>query len=299
MSKAGGQRRKKSRKYEIVVIPPEEGKESHTYRASGLTLVLLGSAVAAAVVSLTLAVLMFTPLALYVPIPNPELEVRYGQMIRETQERLNSVAQDVVLLRDYNQQLRRALGEGSARDSSTARDRPVVSDRVDTGGVLPTYSPDRGPVPEYDKVQDGPGGAFTNIITKAEATKFRFPLMAPADGYVTQGFDPSRNHFGMDFAGKRGSPVYAAADGQVVFAGWTYDDGNMLIVQHSGGYVTVYKHNQVLLKSQQSSVSRGESIALLGSSGKTSLGPHLHFEVWKDGIPQDPNQFMLTPIVGE
>jgi len=73
----------------------------------------------------------------------------------------------------------------------------------------------------------------------------------------------------------------------------------MLIIQHSGGYVTVYKHNQVLLRAVQSSVTRGESIALLGSSGKTSLGPHLHFEVWKDGIPQDPSQFMLTPVRGK
>jgi murein DD-endopeptidase MepM/ murein hydrolase activator NlpD len=69
----------------------------------------------------------------------------------------------------------------------------------------------------------------------------------------------------------------------------------MLMLSHGGGYVTVYKHNQCLFKTAHDYVKRGEVIALLGSSGKTSLGSHLHFEVWKDGIPQDPNEYFLTP----
>lgn len=298
MPKEGTPRRKKSRQFEIVIIPLEQGRGAHTFRASWARLLLLAFAGVVAVVGLTLAVLMFTPLALYVPIPNPELEARYGRMIRETQERLNGLAQDVLLLRDYNQQLRKALGEGGGRDTSRAKSTPVVSSRVDTGGTLPTYT-EHGPAPEFDQMPESPPGAFSIVTTGSESTKFRFPLMTPTDGYVTQGFDPSHNHFGMDFAGKRGTPVYAAADGRVVFAGWSPDDGNLLILQHSGGYVTVYKHNQVLLTSAQTSVSRGEAIALLGTSGKTSLGPHLHFEVWKDGIPRDPNHYMLTPVRGD
>ena len=99
----------------------------------------------------------------------------------------------------------------------------------------------------------------------------------------------------MDIAGQRGTPVQAPGDGVVLFAGWTYDDGNMLIIAHGGGYLTVFKHNQSLLKSALSGVKRGEPIALLGTSGRTSLGPHLHFEVWKNGLPQDPNEYLLVP----
>jgi murein DD-endopeptidase MepM/ murein hydrolase activator NlpD len=138
--------------------------------------------------------------------------------------------------------------------------------------------------------------AYAVVVTRAEAPKSRLPLIVPAEGYVTQRFDPENNHFGIDFAGKRGTPVFAAADGSVLFSGWTYDDGNMLIIAHGGGYVTVYKHNQTLLRTSQTRVTRGEPIALLGTSGRTSLGPHLHFEVWKDGIPQDPDQYLLTPV---
>jgi len=67
----------------------------------------------------------------------------------------------------------------------------------------------------------------------------------------------------------------------------------MIIIAHGDSYLTVYKHNQSLLKSPTAYVRRGEPIALLGNSGKTSLGPHLHFEIWKDGIPRDPSQYLL------
>lgn len=297
MPQQGTPRRKKERSFEILIIPAGEGKGAKTFRASRLRLIVLGAAAIAVIVGLTLALLVFTPLALYVPIPNPELEARYGKVIRDTQERLTALAQEVILLRDYNQQMRHALGEGT-RDSSTARNAPVVSANTDTGSKL-FSAPPGGAVPEYDEMPGGALGQFVSIVTGGNGGRFLFPLLNPTDGYVSQGFDPSRNHFGMDFAGKRGTPVYAAAEGRVVFAGWTYQDGNMLILQHSGGFVTVYKHTQALLRSDQMSVKRGEPVALLGSSGKTSLGPHLHFEVWKDGVPQDPNQYLLTPARGQ
>jgi murein DD-endopeptidase MepM/ murein hydrolase activator NlpD len=253
------------------------------------------------VVGLTLAVLMYTPLAMYVPIPNPELEQRYGRQIRETQERLNTLASDVLILRDYNRQMRKALGEEGARDTASTAgqmtslhdDSLVTQDSL----VGVAGAGDDGFLPEYgDGTPAGRGSLLPVVITRSEVAKSRFPLMTPVDGFVTQGFEPRNNHFGMDFAGKRGTPVFAAADGHVLFAGWTYDDGNILIIAHGNGYVTVYKHNQTLLKTVQSRVTRGEPIALLGTSGRTSLGPHLHFEVWRDGIPEDPNEYLLTPI---
>ncbi len=88
----------------------------------------------------------------------------------------------------------------------------------------------------------------------------------------------------------------AAADGYVVFAGWTQDDGNTIIVSHAGGFLSFYKHNHSLLKAAGMFVRRGEPIAGLGNTGETSLGPHLHFEVWKDGSPKDPAVYLLNPL---
>jgi len=88
--------------------------------------------------------------------------------------------------------------------------------------------------------------------------------------------------------------VFAASDGYVVFSAWTYDDGNMIVLSHGDSYLTLYKHNQLLLTSSHAYVKRGELIAQSGSTGQTSSGPHLHFEVWKNGLPQDPQEYLLA-----
>jgi murein DD-endopeptidase MepM/ murein hydrolase activator NlpD len=301
MTQEGTRRRKAPRLYNVVVVPVEEGGKTRTFRTSRLTmgaLVLLGFLASVAV---TLAILVYTPLAMYVPIPNPGLEEKYGRQIVETQRRLASLAEDVVLLKDYNAQLRKALGEGGPRDTSAARNLPRRGERIveetapPPSGLQHAGDPDIGVPLDEDLGADATTAHYAMVSTASGPSRASFPLLTPVEGFVTQGFDPSRNHFGMDIAGQRGTPVHAPGDGVILFAGWTYDDGNMIIIAHGGGYCTVFKHNQALLKNALSGVKRGEPIALLGTSGKTSLGPHLHFEVWKNGVPQDPNEYLLAP----
>ena len=137
-------------------------------------------------------------------------------------------------------------------------------------------------------------GLYAQNNISVNAGMYSFPLMMPTDGFVSRGFDAERKHFGVDIAGKTGSAVLAAADGNVVFAGWTYDDGYLMIISHQQGYVTAYKHNQALLKTTGTNIKRGDVIALLGNTGKTSSGPHLHFELWKDGVVLNPDSYLLT-----
>jgi murein DD-endopeptidase MepM/ murein hydrolase activator NlpD len=296
----GSRRRKKAHQYDIMIVPVGEGAKPASFRASRAKLAAFLALAFIVCVSITLAVLIFTPVAMYVPIPNPGLEEKYGRQLAGMQEQLHALAQEFSLVKDYNQQMRKALGEGSTGDSSTAAST-MLSYSVDARleqveGKTSRAADPTGDAPLLDETEVG---YDPTVITVGETSPSAFPLLSPVVGFVTQGFDPARNHYGMDFAGKRGMPVYAAGDGHVIFAGWTYDDGNMLIISHGGGYLTVYKHAQVLLTSAQSVVTRGVPVALLGSSGRTSLGPHLHFEVWKDGQPRDPNKFLLTPSKGE
>ena len=292
-----GLRKTKISTFDIVVVPNGDGGKTRRFRASPIKVWLVGGMVAVSGVAFTLALLMFTPLALYIPIPNPDLERKYGREIAETQARLNSLAEDVLLLKDYNQQLRKALGDRGERDTSAiVYSSPEDATRAwapaprDTQAVLRDEA-----IFHHESAGDFesfPGGTFA---LNRETFRAAFPLVAPTEGFLTQGFDPSRKHYGVDYATKLGTPVSAATDGYVVFAGWTYDDGNMLIVSHGGGYLTVYKHNQSLLKTVNAYVRRSEVIALVGTSGKTSMGPHLHFEVWKDGVPLNPVEFLLSP----
>jgi murein DD-endopeptidase MepM/ murein hydrolase activator NlpD len=298
MRQEGSRRKVSARHYNVVVVPAHEGAKTLTFKTSGLMIVALLFLGFSASVAITLALLVYTPLAMYVPIPNPGLEERYGRQIVDSQRRLNALAEDVILLKDYNNQLRKALGEGGARDTSAARNlsRTVAETPQASGGPPPSGSAEYGQVMDEggDMTMDPASGSYAIVVTATGPTRAAFPLIAPVDGYVSQGFDPSHSHFGIDIAGTRGTPVHAPGDGIVVFAGWTYEDGNLLIIAHGGGYLTIYKHNQALLKSALSGVRKGETIATLGMSGETSHGPHLHFEVWKNGVPQDPSDYLLV-----
>ena len=96
----------------------------------------------------------------------------------------------------------------------------------------------------------------------------------------------------MDFAAKTGTPVLAAADGYVISADYSFEDGHTLIVAHPDGYMTVYKHCERLLARVRERVTRGEAIALCGDTGERSTGPHLHFELWSDGAAIDPTEYL-------
>jgi murein DD-endopeptidase MepM/ murein hydrolase activator NlpD len=131
-------------------------------------------------------------------------------------------------------------------------------------------------------------------VSSATQLPLSFPGIMPTEGYLTRGFEPEKNHMGIDIAGKIGTTVVSAADGNIVFSGWTFDDGYVVIVSHASGFLTYYKHNQSLIKPAGSFVHRGDPIATLGNSGSTSSGPHLHFEIWKDGVAVDPSTFMIN-----
>ncbi len=123
----------------------------------------------------------------------------------------------------------------------------------------------------------------------------RLPVLPPVDGMVSRGFDAGRGHFGIDLVATEGTAVRAFADGYVVYADWSSDGGNTVAVQHPDGYLSVYKHNSRLLKRVGERVRARESIALSGNTGRITSGPHLHFEVWRDGLAQDPAALLSAP----
>jgi len=118
------------------------------------------------------------------------------------------------------------------------------------------------------------------------------PTTLPVKGYVTRrymvGKDAgNRIHYGIDIVAKLNSVIQSAGSGFVIFANWTYEYGNEIIIDHCNGFMSFYKHNHRLLVSQGDFVKQGAPIALLGNSGISSA-PHLHFEIWKNGKPINP-----------
>ena len=141
-------------------------------------------------------------------------------------------------------------------------------------------------------------GPAPGSAAEAYLTSLRLPVPPPLDGVVSRGFDASSGHFGLDIAADEGTPVRAVGEGYVVAADWTNAGGWTVAVQHADGYLSVYKHNDRLLKRVGDRVRNRETVALSGETGEVTSGPHLHLEIWRDGLAQDPASFLIVPSRG-
>jgi murein DD-endopeptidase MepM/ murein hydrolase activator NlpD len=117
-------------------------------------------------------------------------------------------------------------------------------------------------------------------------------LQSPVSGEVLLGFSLDKKHFGVDISAQKNTAIKAVADGFVISSDWTLETGNTIAVQHSNNVVSFYKHNSSLLKKSGDKVKVGEAIAIIGNTGEHSSGPHLHFELWKDGKAMNPQEYI-------
>jgi murein DD-endopeptidase MepM/ murein hydrolase activator NlpD len=286
----------------FILVPGGESRQTRSISISRAGIVGAVLFAVLLVVGLTLFVVVYTPVGTVLPIPNPELENKYGRRIVEIQEQLRSLTAEMVVIQEYNLRLRKVLGENVTSAESSYRAlgsvgalKPLAQISRDSLANMEGFVRRQDATVSNQSLSTLNGGASPAHVRQAELKSAdNFPLTLPTLGYFTREYSTVLGHLGVDIAGKEGSPVVAAAAGKVVFADWTYDYGYQMIVAHGEGYMTVYKHNQALLKTVGSVVKRGEMIALLGNTGWTSRGPHLHFEVWQDGTALDPNNYLIT-----
>jgi murein DD-endopeptidase MepM/ murein hydrolase activator NlpD len=117
-------------------------------------------------------------------------------------------------------------------------------------------------------------------------------FFSPITGFISDHFDMKKGHYGVDIVAKTNEAVKNVADGTVVFASWTQDAGHVMMVQHRANLISVYKLNAELLKKVGTFVNAGEIISIVGNSGEMTDGPHLHFELWYNGSPINPEEFV-------
>lgn len=118
-------------------------------------------------------------------------------------------------------------------------------------------------------------------------------FFTPLRGVVTSTFDRALGHYGIDIVAAADAPVKSCLDGTVTLGSWTTDAGHVIQIQHSNNLVSIYKHNSILLRKVGDRVKAGEVIAIVGNSGELTSGPHLHFELWLNGDPVDPQAYMV------
>jgi murein DD-endopeptidase MepM/ murein hydrolase activator NlpD len=270
------------RKLTFVIFDDEQPESSTSYHFKPAQLWMLFYGSLASVIVLTLLVMMFTPLGgLLYNLEDATLRNRVIEVSKRVQ-----ALQDSLQVRDaqlYEIQQVIALGSDTSfavdMDFSTIQNISYQKNwelnsfsEVSTSGML-----------------SGNKIIFSKIFKKAP----EFPTSYPLNGTLTRGYNAVNGHYGIDIATKQGSSFKAIADGTVIDQSWTINYGFVIHVQHNNGIVTVYKHVTNLTKSIGDLVLQGDILGTIGDVGILSSGPHLHFEIWKDGVPQNPKKYLI------
>ncbi|MBN1464382.1 M23 family metallopeptidase [candidate division KSB1 bacterium] len=220
-----------------------------------------------------------------------------NRQLEENMSKLNTLMAEFEVLQTGHDKIRNVLGLGTLNGQKAAPEI-LIPEEARTVNFLPDY----GRINQQNRREETELEKYNFLIKNSNSPLHdhvkSIPTLLPVDGVLSADYENQTNigtsqHRGIDIAGNKGDLVKASADGVVIFAGWTFDLGNLVIIYHGNGFYTYYGHNQRCLLPRGSFVKKGESIALLGSTGISSA-PHLHFEIWKDGISYDPKDFILA-----
>jgi murein DD-endopeptidase MepM/ murein hydrolase activator NlpD len=275
-------------KYRLVLLNEETLEERISFKLSRLNVFVAIGLMSIILVFITTYIIAFTPLKEYIP---GYTDVTLQRRIYELQLRSDSVAFAMRTQEKYLESLKKVLGgdipnerEMIAGDTAKSKNYINIKDkRSPEDSILRT---------EYDNANKY--NLFKTDKTAGKSSTMRnLTFFSPIKGTITSEFDPLRKHFGIDVVAARDEVIKSVQDGTVVFSGWTVETGYVLAIQHPGNVISVYKHNSVLLKKEGNIVHAGETIAIIGETGELSTGPHLHLELWINGIPVNPKDYIV------
>lgn len=216
--------------------------------------------------------------------------------LRQDNKRVVALADQFYALEREYQKVRSLLGVEPEINATESSIGSMIESKRAFDNIVPAVKTSEDS--RISVLANSQGFLLTPRKSKLHDYAENLPTLLPVKGILTQDFQKDgwfgpRRHSGIDIVARKGSVVRASGAGIIVFANWTYDLGNLVIVNHGDGILSYYGHNQRILKHEMSHVKKGEPIALVGSSGKSS-GPHLHFEIRQDGQPVDPKRFVLA-----
>lgn len=274
---------KELKSFSIIIIPDQSGIQAKQRR---LKLGLIISIIAVyTFFILVMGFLVFdvAPLGRMLGINNPTLSKEDIEKVEMLNRRMIFLSRELSELKSTNQRLKEAmfLGDSTLVDSLSNIKDKKLKDTVSS---------------VKNKQIKGDLFFIINKLLQGKNKKLNDEVFfeKPVEGFVSRNFEPKKGHFGIDYVLKKGTPIHASSGGYVIFSDYTVKDGYMLIISNPNNYITIYKHCSILLKRERETVTTGEIIALSGNSGLITTGPHLHFEIWREGKPINPETIFLN-----
>ncbi len=276
-------------KHTFVVKDTDTFKEKFSFQLSGANLFVGIGITVIVLILLTTVLIAFTPLRELIPGYTDARAVKQTYAnARQVDSLAARMEQQEWMLRTMRAVL---VGEDLGHEADSLK--------ADTAALLPAVAKAYRRAKEDSLLrleverEDSRYQVKTNLILTSETSPaFMHLFYAPFKGKVLKPYSSQERHYGVDIAGTLNQPVNAAYGGTVVSAHFTADAGYVVSLQHPGNVITVYRNNGTLLKRQGDAVRAGEPIGYVGNAGFRDQGPYLHFELWVNGMPVNPEEYI-------
>lgn len=275
-------KRKLLHKYRLVILNESTFEEKISFKLSRLNVFVTGSLCIIGLIGLTILLIAFTPLREYIPgYSSTKLKRQATELTYKTDSLVNTLNYTNKYLDNIRMVLR-----GDIENTEINRDSLFEQFKIDPSSV------DLNPIKEDSMLRAEVALEDKYNLFERNSDKSNLVLFPPLSGILSEYYNREKKHFAVDVVAPKDTPIKAVANGIVIFAEWTTETGYVIILEHKDGLLSVYKHNGSLSKSQGDIVRAGEVIASVGNTGEFTTGPHLHFELWDNGNPVNPLDFI-------
>jgi murein DD-endopeptidase MepM/ murein hydrolase activator NlpD len=267
-----------SNKYRLVILNDNTFGERFSLRMSPIGLIIAILAVTIVMTTLIILTVAFTPLREYIPGYGSVAE---RKQILELTLKADSIEETLLAREVYMKNVLNVLKD--SLETKTEKPKKDTSGKYSKLDIDPSRA-DKQFRQDYEENR--------NTIATLGNPKLKglseLVFFTPVKGIVVSSYNIKDEHYGIDLATKQDEIVKNILDGTVVFTGFSAQDGYVVHVQHSNNLTSIFKHNSEILKKTGDRIKSGDPIAVVGSTGERSKGPHLHFELWYNGIPINP-----------
>ncbi|MGJ8683027.1 MAG: M23 family metallopeptidase [Nonlabens sp.] len=269
-------------RYRMVVLNNDTFEERFSLNLTRLNVFVVTVLSAIILIGLTTVLIAFTPLREFIP---GYASTKLTKDVIVLENKTDSLLTSIALQQQKYDRIQMVLS-GNITTAEYARIDSIAKVETARDQDLPE------PIEEDSLLREEVDREDKYNVIEGATSRTNFVFFTPVTGTISDSFNADKSHYAVDITAAANSPVKAAADGTVIFSGWSADTGNTILMEHSYGVITVYKHMATLNKKQNSQVQAGEVIGIVGNTGELTTGPHLHFELWIDGYPQDPTNFI-------
>ncbi len=232
------------------------------------------------IIASTFLIIRFTPVKSFIVDDIDILEL--NMQIDKNKKTIDSLSNKINANDNYLENLKFILNDGDFNDS-------IYKEEVN--GLPENFQPDFSKNEADSLLRFKMEKHSDENFIKENQSELAF-FLNPVEGIVSKSFNKAKGHYGLDIVSQKDEPIKSTLDGYVIFSGWTVNEGNVIIIQHENNFISSYKHCSVLFKKTGERVFTGDPIGLVGDSGEYTDGPHLHFEIWQNGVPLNPQEYL-------